>query len=322
MKKIIIISHKEDLDGIGAAAILKRYYDQKKEYSYNFYFSLYSEFVDLFSKVILKDFTLFYITDIGFNNSFLQFFRGEHPFFKNNDYETVKKKIKKIHWLDHHLIKEENLKFMRSLLFDFSHDIENTCASKIIYEYLNKKFNWNDDVAKKIANYANEIDHNVSLKVSDIIQRVINSNQNNFSNLIKSMEYLSKGEFEHPWFIKQNEERLKVEKIELKRVLNNLQKLKILDLKIIVAESEILTTGYLIKYLYNNISADIYLTINNNQVSIRSHKLNVREMAIEFDGGGHKLRAGFYYENIIQNDKINPKFVKKFKKVIKKIHFI
>ncbi|MHA1695105.1 MAG: DHH family phosphoesterase [Candidatus Helarchaeota archaeon] len=316
MKKIIIITHREDLDGIGSAAILKRYYDQSGEYFFFFYYSLYSEFMKLISKAIVKDFDLLYITDIGFNESYLPFFRGTVDFHKKNNYESIRLKFKKIYWIDHHLINNENRRFMESILGGFIHNAKNDCASKLLYKYLKEKYGWIDSISEQISNFANAVDHNISLEISDMLQRVINANQTNLRNLYKIMLYLSEGDFENDWIINQNKERLKVENIEIKRVLKNLINFEINGLKILIGISEIFTTGSLIKYLFNNLDADIYLTINGDQVSIRSHSINVRNIATEFGGGGHKFRAGFVYKDIIKDNKISKKFIEEFKNII------
>ncbi|MHA1270965.1 MAG: DHH family phosphoesterase [Candidatus Helarchaeota archaeon] len=318
MKKLIIISHKEDLDGIGSAAILKRYFEQVNNYFNYYYFSLYNNFIDLLTKAIIKNFDIFYISDIGFNKSYLPFLEGTHNFYSDHDYSIIKSKIKRIIWIDHHLINQEDKVIMKSVLKDFIHETNNICAARLVYNHLKNEFGWDDKIAEEICIYANAVDYNMITEVSDTIQRVINANQNNLGNLFKIVNYLSKGDFKNEWIQEQNKERLKIEKIELDRVLNNLIKLRISDLKIIIAYSEIFTTGYLIKYLYNNLDADIYLTINKNQVSIRSHTINVREIAMEFNGGGHEFRAGFYYKDIIKNNKLNQEFIEYFKKVIKK----
>jgi oligoribonuclease NrnB/cAMP/cGMP phosphodiesterase (DHH superfamily) len=319
MKLIILLTHIEDLDGLGAAAILRRFYDQRDEYHYFYYYSLYSNFIDLFCKAIIKDFHRLYITDIGFNDSFLSFFQGTHKFYDKIDYEKIKTKFKKVHWLDHHLISDRDKQFMKILLMDFTQAINNTCASKVVNQYLNKKFDWSDIISSKIAKYANEIDNNKITPTSDRLHRVVVANQDNLWNLYKITDLLSKGKFEDPWFYEQNEKRLKLEKMELDRVLENLKRIKMEGFKIIVSYSEIFTTGAIIKYLYNNMEADIYLSINKNQVSIRSHTLNVRNIALHFDGGGHEYRAGFYYKNILENDKLNLKFIERLKNILQNL---
>ncbi|MBD3230422.1 MAG: hypothetical protein GF329_19740 [Candidatus Lokiarchaeota archaeon] len=319
MKKVILLTHIEDLDGIGAAAILKRFYDQKNEYYYFYYYSYYNTFIDLICKAIIKDFHLLYITDIGFNNSFLSFFQGKHEIFKTLNYQKIKRKFKRIHYLDHHLIDERDKKFMKSILKDFHHKINNICASEIVNRYLNRKFGWKDEVSIKIAKLANEIDQNKSTTMSDRLHRVVVANQENLWNLYKITNLLSKGKFENPWIYKQHEKRLKLEEMELDRVLKNLKEFETEGYKIIVSYSEIFTTGAIIKYLYNNLKADIYLSINKNQVSIRSHTLNVRNIALKFGGGGHKYRSGFYYENVMTSQgELNPKFIREFDQIIKK----
>ncbi|TFF84978.1 MAG: hypothetical protein EU551_04775 [Promethearchaeota archaeon] len=202
---------------------------------------------------------------------------------------------------------------------DFTQAINNTCASKVVNQYLNKKFNWNDNISSEIAKYANEIDNNKITPTSDRLHRVVVANQDNFWNLYKITDLLSKGKFEDPWFYEQNEKRLKLEKKELDRVLENLKRIEIEGFKIIISYSEIFTTGAIIKYLYNNMKADIYLSINKNQVSIRSHTLNVRDIALHFDGGGHEYRAGFYCKNILKNEKINPQFIESLKNILQNL---
>ena len=319
IKKIFLITHIEDLDGIGAAAILKRYYEANDECSLYYYFSNYDNFTNIFLNILIKEFDLLYILDIGFNDEYSKIFleqKIDNEYYNRN---TLLTKFRKIKWFDHHNIESENKKLLKKYLLNFIHQVEDTCTSKIIYEYLNKNFNWNDDVARKIAIYANEVDHDKKTEMSFMLHRVITANQDNIKNLYKITHYLSIGDFKNEWILEQNSKREIIEQKEFERIMDNLMSLNINNFKIIIGYSDILTRGCLAKYLIKKIEADIYITINKNLVSIRSNKYRVVEIAKAFHGGGHPHRAGFQYSNnLIENGKLDQDFLDKFKKLLQK----
>ncbi|MHA1250429.1 MAG: DHH family phosphoesterase [Candidatus Helarchaeota archaeon] len=318
MKTIVILSHKEDLDGIGSTAIIKRYFDQKDEYFYYYYYSNYDEYIDLLAKGLTKKFSQFYILDIGFNDSLLNFLNGRHRFFRNVDYNEIKLKIKKIIWIDHHHISAENKKIINNYFREFIHEINNVCTATILYKYLSERFKWKDNISERISELAYFIDHNIKEDLSNKLQRVVYGGQENLWDLYKLTDYLSKGEFENDWINKKYKNRLTIEKKEFEKIEKNLLWYKIDGITILAAYSDILTPGQLVKYLYNEYTADIYLAINKQTVSIRSHSIRVNNIATEFEGGGHEFRAGFIYRNVIKDGKLSTEFLEDLKQALKK----
>ena len=74
----------------------------------------------------------------------------------------------------------------------------------------------------------------------------------------------------------------------------------------------------LLRKKYENLFAYIGIDIRFNEIIIYSSNLNCREFARLFGGGGHRMRAGFKYEQIFKNkDVLNPIFLKDIKQKIK-----
>jgi nanoRNase/pAp phosphatase (c-di-AMP/oligoRNAs hydrolase) len=74
-----------------------------------------------------------------------------------------------------------------------------------------------------------------------------------------------------------------------------------------------------LKQKYSDAKAFIGIDTRNNDIIIHSDFINCREFAREFEGGGHKVRAGFKYSHIFEKANVlTQSFIEDIKKRISK----
>lgn len=298
-KHRISLTHIEDVDGIGAQAILLRKFPDLVCFQ-----TFYSEFNEYIKKIIDLNPDILYITDIGFNESY------------RTVYELLGK-IKNVCWIDHHLISEPDKAELKKYINDFIHAADKTVAAELTQQI----FLPDDEIAKKIALLSHYRDNTIENFESDRLQAIIEINQKNQENIQKIVFLLSKGEFEHKWIQEQYDIYLKEEKIEYNKLEERAKEFKIDRVKVVISFSPFFATGKQTRYLLKNFDADIVFGVNPRfqLVSIKSHDINAKKIAEEFGGGGHFDRSGFSYANLLdENDKLSSEFIEKVLKAVKK----
>lgn len=310
------LTHEVDLDGLGSQAIIRRYFQTKRDvHSENIklFYAHYTNFKKRVKKILdtfKPDF--FIITDIGFNEDFTEIF----PFFK----DSIKNGCK-LYWFDHHLVDKEYAKELMELIELYYNDFQK-CSAEIVKDF----YLPNDNIAKKIAAFAHDTDFgkNEFNKASQI-QSIISFNRGKKGNIHKKkiVDLLSKGDFENPWFSYQLKKLKKWEKEELCTARINKRVIEIENFGNAVLSYANIGAGKIAKFLKKNYPEQkAYLGIDSrySELVLYSNYINCREIAKKFSGGGHKDRAGFKYENIIENSSIQKNFLESLKsEIIKNI---
>ena len=306
---IISITHEHDLDGLGSQAIIKRYFDGlKKDLILNF--AHYIDFTEKIKNILEKSPEKLFITDLGFNDEFLEVFK---------DLKKASEKGTKIFWFDHHIVDEEIKEKIKDFCEIYLNDTSR-CAAEIVQNY----FSPDDDIAKKVASLAHDSDfkeykYDTSNKLQLIIE--FNRGELKIDEKRKIVDFLSKGLFENGWFKSQMKELKSWYENQSKIALKNAKTISLPknhELMISFAKLGGGKIADLLRKKYENLFAYIGIDIRFNEIIIYSSNLNCREFARLFGGGGHRMRAGFKYEQIFKNkDVLNPIFLKDIKQKIK-----
>ena len=301
---IISITHEHDLDGLGSQAIIKRYFDGLQE-DLTLHFAHYIDFAEKIKIVLEKLPETLFITDLGFNDEFLEVFK---------DLKKASEKGTEIFWFDHHIVDGENKEEIKNFCKIYLNDTSR-CAAEIVQNY----FLPYDDIAKKIASLAHDSDFKeYKYDSSNELQLIIefNRGESKFQEKCHIVDLLSKGDFENKWFKVQltelNEWYIKQAKFALlnaiKVPLNNEQ-------EFIISYAELgggkITD--LLKQEYHDLFAYIGIDARFNEIIIQSSKINCRDFARTLGGGGHKVRAGFTYNNLFKNDSLDSNFISEIK---------
>ncbi|NVM03135.1 MAG: hypothetical protein HWN67_12405 [Candidatus Helarchaeota archaeon] len=297
-KHLISLTHIEDVDGIGAQAILLRKFPNIICFQ-----TFYSEFNEFIKKIFDLNPDILYITDIGFNESYREVYE-------------ILGKMKNVCWIDHHLISEPDKAELKKYIKNFIHATDKTVAAELTQQI----FLPDDEISKKIAKLGYFRDNTIENFESDRLQAIIEINQNNRKNIQKIVELLSKGEFKNKWIQEQYNIYLKEEKIEYKKLEDRAREFQIKRVKVVISFSPFFATGKQTRYLLKNFNADIVFGVNPRfqLVSIKSHDINVKKIAEEFGGGGHFDRSGFSYANLLdENDKLSSEFIEKVLKAVR-----
>jgi oligoribonuclease NrnB/cAMP/cGMP phosphodiesterase (DHH superfamily) len=248
---------------------------------------------------------------MGFNESFKEIF---------SNFKEAEKKGCKISWFDHHIVDELIKEELKSLIHLYINDTEK-CATEIVKDYYMK----NDPIASKIAEFARDTDFKTNkFNMASDLQSIISYNrgaQNN-QNKQEIVKLLSQGDFNNSWFIEQ----LK----SLKEWLEDESTFSLKHAIIFPVElfGEIVISWArigggritrVLKQKYSDAKAFIGIDTRNNDIIIHSDFINCREFAREFEGGGHKVRAGFKYPQIFEKANVlNNVFIESMKESILK----
>lgn len=250
------------------------------------------------------------ITDIGFNLDFADIF----PLFRKSMQKGCN-----IYWFDHHLIDKEIAKELIDLIELYYNDLQK-CSAEIVKDF----YLPNDNIARKIAKFAHDTDFGTNeYSKATQFQSIISYNRgkDGDENKKKIANLLSKGDFNNEWFSKQLEKLKNWEKTELRGVKKNREIIRMENFGEILISHANISAGTIAKFLKKEYpNKQVYLGIDQryNELVVYSDNLNCRHLAIGFGGGGHKNRAGFKYENLLNNkNKVKKIFKDEFKSEIK-----
>jgi oligoribonuclease NrnB/cAMP/cGMP phosphodiesterase (DHH superfamily) len=309
---IVSITHEHDLDGLGSQAILKRFYEiQEEKTPIRFIFAQYLNFVEKVKHVFNKNIpTELIITDLGFSEDFLLVF----PILKNQSQKGCR-----ISWYDHHLVDEDIKKKIKEFSYIYINNVE-YCAAEIVKE----QFLPNDPIACRIAELARDSDFKTKkFDLSLDLQLIIGYNRGEDKNneKLKIVDLLSKGRFDDPWFDDQLKEIEDWYQNQVNLVVKNVKKVK-LGKRIVLFSFGQIGGGKIsdiLKEKYPDSMAFIGIDSRFEEIIIHSTEINCRDFAKAFRGGGHKMRAGFRFSNVIlESGEINPLFIKKVLSNLKK----
>lgn len=308
------ITHGVDLDGLGSQAIVRRYFTElnsNEAPSFYLYYAHYTNFISQIKKILSLNFPeKLIITDIGFNDDFTSLFPLFEKAIKNGTH---------IYWFDHHIVEPSYKNKLESLLDVYVNDPKR-CGAEIVNDY----YLPDDKNSQEIAKLARDIDfRNKRYEVASDIQSIISFNRGKKKNLKKIVNYLAENNFHNEWFTQQLEKAENWELTQKENILKNLSQLHINGIGTMVLSTASIGGGKITRFLEEKYpNAGVFIGIDNrfDEIIIYSDLINCRELARTFQGGGHKNRAGFHYEEVLKNLRnINPKFLEDLKEEIKKL---
>lgn len=143
------ISHDKDVDGLNAAAIVRRY-ALSKGLDHSVTLTDYGAFEQIFSSVATRRETLIVVTDLGMDDTTLDYII--------NCLNRAISQGCRIVWLDHHHWSEKAIKAIRSLpnnpILRINHDY---CAAEIAHKVLMPR----DGICEDLARIAHDTDFNL-----------------------------------------------------------------------------------------------------------------------------------------------------------------
>ncbi|MHA1894159.1 MAG: DHH family phosphoesterase [Candidatus Helarchaeota archaeon] len=300
-KKIVGITHKEDLDGIISISLLIRKFGN----SMKIILTNYLDLKENLKKILLDSFDQIFISDLGFNEGFNELI----PLFQSSK--------SKITWFDHHFIPEKLKKSLQDKVILY-HSEDKTVASELIQQHYFK----NDDSIRKLAKLAHLTDNKIQNDVADKLQLIIESFQDDDSKLFKLINYLSNGIYENEWIDENYLAYKKYISKEYDKIIERIEEYQVQNVKITISWSDIVFPSRISQYLLQTRDTDISIGINtrSKKVNLKSKKYKVRKVARDLHGGGHDYRAGFIYEDemVSENKRISKKLIQEILDKIKK----
>ncbi|MFX1556958.1 MAG: DHH family phosphoesterase [Promethearchaeota archaeon] len=302
---IISVTHEHDLDGLGSQAILYRYFKQSdKNCEIKLLYAHYLNFIEIIRNISNSELSpdKLIISDIGFNENFKQIF----PIFENLTNQGCE-----VLWFDHHLVEEETKIKIKSWIKTYLNDPDK-CAAEVVKDFYLPK----DSVAVKIAKFARDTDFKTNkYKLATDFQLIIgfNKGDKNYKEKVKIVELLANGDFQNIWFEDQLNKLKSWYEKEAKFAIEHVKFVEVKNFGEIAISYANMGGGKITillseKYPWKR----AYIGIDNrfNEIIIHSEYINCRDFAKEFEGGGHRFRAGFKYPNIfIKKSVLNPKFI-------------
>ena len=303
--KVVSISHQIDPDGIGAQAIIFRYFRELKIEPIGFLADYYN-FEEVLAKAITEKPNVLIISDIGINSRII-----------DNIIDSLRNLEARKIWIDHHKAPDKYKDLLLEVMDEFIHDTK--VSASILVQ---KRFMPNDEISKKIAEIGHNGDYDIPDRLSNIFYTLIDYHRMSMPDLIRIRDMFIEGKFEDEEVFKEYLEAYKMFEAERDRIRNNLKILTLSGKTIAIAESAIMPRGKITKYLSEICKEDILLAIDttNYRIGLRSEKCDVAAIAAEFGGGGHKHRSGFTYKNAITNrNELSSDFVAALEKAIEVI---
>lgn len=149
IKSVLSVSHEKDVDGLNSAAIVWRY-AKAKNLDYEVILTDYGSFEYVFKKIATKRNTLIIITDLGMDETQLDFIVSSLKKALSNGCRIV--------WIDHHQWSDRSIKSILSLpnkpILRINHE---HCAAEIAFKVLMPR----DDVCAELARIAHDTDFNL-----------------------------------------------------------------------------------------------------------------------------------------------------------------
>ncbi len=287
--RVVLFSHESDVDGIFSTAIGLIRYPQARTFFLDYSKESFMKIINqIFFSNEFQEKNLFIISDLGFNDSLLNIFKGTL-----NNFNKIKNEII---WVDHHPWSKNTIDEIHSFVELILDDSGKKCASELIYE----RFLLDNDYARHLANLAHTTDFFIKdqyiTPLPEIIRYYLTFNDS-YERLAKLAHKISKGIL---WDIQLSEDYKKYESLrdnDKKQVLEELKIKKIDDLNVVfVRSTPYLQTSLFSEEIFNKTNADLAIFYGKNgKISIRRNndKIDCNAIALKLiDGGGHKFAAG------------------------------
>lgn len=296
MKKILVVAHERDVDGLGCHAIVHRYAALKHRPVKHFLTDyaniakVLSSFVSITGKEIV-------IADLGYSDALFGILDELRKLSSNNE----------VRWFDHHdwTGGEELL----SLPIDFKLDTS-LCASELVQRHYLPL----DEVAIKIASLAHDTDFMLADELAWKLYDLISSGYDKHE-LVSS---LARGLFWNPAFEARHQAYQKTKAKAFAYLEEHSKDYRVADLKI--------TLGFAGKELSSTLAAnhllkrkgDIALCLwESGKLSFRRNndKVDLGKLARHFEGGGHAYASGGFYRSPVDGTN----YLEAFEIIVKKL---
>lgn len=294
MRNIAVLTHSADIDGVGAASLIKIKYNLP---SSRLFFSGYNKEDILFAekkmrKFYGKDFTLF-ITDLSLNDPVIEVWRAI--------VKKVKAKGGKVYWFDHHpwskkaiarVAKEcevaivgENEKYCATEITRIELGLDTPFINEFVRVVHFSDFNLKPRDARSrnlIKAYALSITSFTKSKSGDSIQRSLR----HYTDVISGRRFTDE---------KILSESRKFEKLNNDRIKKMLKEIYLVGSKIAIGFAAGVQSTQGCGAIINATGRDVGIVIDPNagKGSFRSITSDISGMAAQLGGGGHPHASGF-----------------------------
>ena len=213
----------------------------------------------------------------------------------------------KITWFDHHYLPEKVKKTLQESI-TFIHSKDEFVAAESIQAYFFK----NDNIAKKLANYAHISDNKISRTLTDKLQLLIEGLQEDTPKLLKLIDYLKEGITKNEWIEKEHVRIKELFQSEYDKIIERTQEHDVNGIQVILSWSNIVSASRIAQYFVMTRDPELAIGVNikTGQVNLKSKIYPVTKIARDFGGGGHEFRAGFiYYKKLLKDDNLSKDFL-------------
>lgn len=324
--KFVSITHANDIDGLGSAAIIRMRLGIPLD---RIFFSDYSPeglrgIGNRIEKIVKKEgMIILFLTDVGMNKALNRIYKRIIMNVKSEGGAVV--------WLDHHVWSESDLKDIASKC-DLAIVGENTkyCAAEITRRALRL----NGPFIDKFTRLVHYSDFNITPKDKNTYRKigVYAMSITSYANLPRNkrdaalrhvVDVVSKGRF--------NDERIRrdarnFERLNKARVANMLKSLYSAGKDAYIGFSESIQSNLGCGAIMDKTGADvgIYVNLSAGKASMRSIKTDCTVLANRLGGGGHPHAAGFGVDmkkfGNLKNKRSRAAFAKFIGKEIKKLY--
>lgn len=293
-RRILSISHQQDVDGLFCSAILKNTFPDTLVFLTNYGFNnilQISNIIDYNITKSTKNGTII-ISDLALNN------KREAEILLDSGIKA-REKGWDMYWIDHHPWKEEIKETVKSFAtLILSKEEDHKCAAELVYEYLPIK----RTACERMAKFAHVIDFRLpeanKLPPLPEIIRYYQNLPNSFKKLQSIIERASRGIF---WDDRLQEEYekdyLPLKKTAIDYALNSLATCNISNHKIAITESpKIIPKSILAEIIFEKVK-DVDLAVlfaPDGKISLRRRQgtsIRCDIIAIKLNGGGHSYAA-------------------------------
>ncbi|MEM0094801.1 MAG: DHH family phosphoesterase [Candidatus Micrarchaeaceae archaeon] len=305
MPQIIIISHRNDLDGISSAALMVRYATKYRKLPFYIALKDYDDKEGMIDDIIISasDSEIF-ILDLSVNQSAIN--------ETAKKLRVLKKNGNKIYWIDHHQATSRIASELERIIDVFDVGPDNFAASEMVYDRIYVKNGINDGHAKMLSLLGRDADlmelkHKITPKLMAIIDyyNYIDGGSTFYPDLVQLTLSLAMPKIESKEDELLDDTRLgqvryyeSLKNSEVRKVLDAVEIFKAGKFSFALFNYTTLFSGSQIStYVLNANNVDASIGFNElGKCSVRRKNENIdcAEIASQFGGGGHKFAAGFF----------------------------
>ena len=292
---IVIISHKDDLDGIISAALIKRIYMKDKKNNIKIFLCSHYEVISIVKEIDWSEIESLYLLDLPLNDDEIRYVRN----INSNVH---------ISYFDHHYLQSKNMEKIRNAVDEVELNYK-MCSAEII----EKKYQFKDSYIKMLVLMSATMDFMKKTRVSNLciaLAKILSIL--NLDELIQLVDDFAQNEvLENGGILKEkyrdyleNAENIEKSTLNFTDFLYTLQ-INDIRLAILYLNDNSINIKYIFWKLSTENHADIYMImIKENQNIFISKSLEYKKyLSIDLycanRGGGGRNDAGGFKSNII-----------------------